>query len=430
VFNIRPLTILFCLTLVCFGCRKTAVPTNSKFRIQPLNYKGLYYLNTIRLTNGNYVTIDQDLYLDSMNIGMYDANANLVLLKKYAFPTGRYLSSGISYENGFVVAGFTSNWAQYVIMRFDANANIIWDSTYTANSNNSDFQSVICCTSLDGNILIAGSQGPPPLSGSTSPSTSPLIQKINGQTGAIIDTPINISGIAIDTFNCIATSIYERSDGVYLSGYFFYLSDVGWTFGSLFCLKTQEDGNTQWFNNEPFPPANKYATGNPFINSYNIAETNSGPIVLVSSNASQFAIASIENLYSYWYLMIGYNTVFSYDPNTGNKIDSVTFSINNKSEQPIIHPTNDGGYILAATGNIYLNSFTAPTVILLIKMDAQFNIQWQKTFNPDGGEFIVFGVFPLTDGYEITGQSNSIVNNKSLVGTFLMKTDLQGNIRD
>jgi hypothetical protein len=42
----------------------------------------------------------------------------------------------------------------------------------------------------------------------------------------------------------------------------------------------------------------------------------------------------------------------------------------------------------------------------------------------------VLGVFPLNNGYEIVGQSNNIVNNKSSVGTFLMKTDLHGNLTD
>ena len=422
--------ILCCFVLLNTACKKSSSVTESKFKIQPLNYQGLFYLNTIKLSNGDYVTIDQDIILSHMNIGLYDSNSNLIVLKKYQFNSTLYLTNSMAYQAGFVVAGYTTDYSSFVVTRLDANADAIWDSTYTPGNNNTGLQAVVCCTSPDGNILAIASPGPPGLGGTTAPAGSPIIEKINGASGALLDTQINIGAVNFDSMNCIATSVYEINDGVYVSGYYFYLYSGGWTFGSSFCLKSQESGNTQWISYEPQPPANKYLTGNPYINGYNIAPTNSGPIVLVTTNASQFAISSIEDLYIYWYLMIGYTTVFSYDPATGNKLDSVTFSINNKSELPIIQPTKDGGYIIAATGNIYLNSFTAPTVILLIKTDAQFNIQWQQTYNPDGSEFIVFGVFPLGNGYQIIGQSNKIVNNKSIVGTFLMKTDMQGNLKD
>jgi hypothetical protein len=186
----------------------------------------------------------------------------------------------------------------------------------------------------------------------------------------------------------------------------------------------------QWLYTSPVPSGGVYTSNEPYVNAYNIAETESGPLVLTGVTTGQFSSASVYYFNNYWYPMIGSTLCYSFDPSTGKKVDSTIFSINSKTTYPIIHPANDGGFIVATTCDNFLNSFTVPTLVTLIKTDAHFNIQWQKVFNPNGANYMALGVFPLKDGYEIVGQSNGIVGNKPTVGTFLMETDLNGNLKD
>jgi hypothetical protein len=310
---------------------------------------------------------------------------------------------------------------------FDANANALWDSVYLPVGNNTNIYPVACCKSTDGNILLVASQQD---HGSSQTKISPpFLVKISPQSGKVLSGPISINGID-SSFECWVSNVYERPDGVYMSGFYFTWGINSWAQGSMICLKAQENGNVQWFYSAPVPPANTNLTGNPYINAYNIAETGSGPIVLTGITNTQFSTASVYYFNNYWYPMIGNTLAYAFDPASGNIVGSAIFDINNKTTYPIIHPANDGGFIIATTGNNFLNSFTVPTMVMLIKTDARFNVQWQKTFNSNGSNYIVLGVFPLNNGYEIVGQSNNIVNNKSSVGTFLMKTDLHGNLTD
>jgi hypothetical protein len=422
--KIQTLVLLCYIIFACCACKKNNPASVSKFRTQQLKYTATFFTNSVKLSNGNYVTIDQDTSYRHINIGAYDVNFNLVFLKKYSFSTPRDISCCIQFGNGFLITGFNNDNSALFAIMFNADGTALWDSTYTPPGNNK-IHAVSCCTGTDGNILLVASSQ----YGNGNTVAPPFIAKINPQSGSMLSGPFFINGI--DSLRDYwVTSVYERNDGLYMSGFYFFLSGGSWDQGSLICLKTTEDGNILWLYSAPVPPANTNLTGNPYVNAYNIAETNNGPVVLTAITTEQFSSASVYYFNNYWYPMIGNICVYSFNPLTGAKTDSVTFDINNKTTYPIIHPTYDGGFIIAATGNNFLSSFTAPTTVLLIKTDAQFNIQWQKTYYPVGNNYIVLGVFPLADGYEVMGQNNSIINSESNVSTFLMKTDMQGNLRD
>jgi len=423
---------LFFLMAFCGSCKKNISQSYSKFRVQPLNYIGHSFVQPIKLSNGNFVTMAQDSDPDSsdyrIDIAEYDGKSNLVFQKKYPFTSSREIAYGIPFGTGFLVAGVTSDSKHFFIVMFDANANKIWDQLFLPTSANKEITSVACCVGMDGNIILAGGQDAvtKAFPGQTSIDT-PFISKINPANGALINNPANITGVDTN-LQCWVTSVYESNDSVYISGFYFYSGATALDFGSLFCLKTLENGNTQWFYSAPHPPANSSVIGNPYIMGFNIAETNTGPIVIATTNAPGFSVGE-DYFNNYFYSMIGYTTIFSFDPATGSKLDSATFG-NEKTEFPFIHPTNDGGFIIATTANNFLNSLTTPTIMQFTKTDAKLNIQWQKTYNPDGNNYVILGLIPLSDGYEVIGQKNSITNNKPYTGTFFLQIDLQGNIAD
>ncbi len=418
--------IMLVCVLIAFGaCRKTPVHSYSKFRVQHLDYTGIAYVNSVKLSNGNFVTVDQDTSLLSINIAEYDTKSNLKFLKKYPCNVARDITCCIPFGTGFLITGYINDNTAFFATMFDVNGNALWDSSYSPAGNN-NIHTVTSCTAMDGNILVVGSHK---YHGGNQHPGVPFVVKINPQSGSLINAPKTLTGMD-STFDYWVTSVHERTEGIFMSGFYFFWANDGWNQGSLLCLKAGEDGIVHWHYTAPIPPANTSVTGYPYENAYNIAETNTGPIVLTGISAAQFSSASVYYFNNYWYPMIGSTFVYSFDPATGNKTDSVAFGANSKTTYPIINPTNDGGFIEVTTANNFLNSFTVPTSVLLIKTDEHFNIQWQKNYYPDGNNYMALGVFPLADGYEVIGQSNGILSDKATVGTFLMKADLQGNLKD
>jgi len=84
-----------------------------------------------------------------------------------------------------------------------------------------------------------------------------------------------------------------------------------------------------------------------------------------------------------------------------------------------VRMTSDGGYIIAGVTNSYSESEDA----WLLKIDANGNEEWNKTF---GGvkEDAFYSVMQTSDGYIAAGHSKSYGNEKDI---WLLKTDLNGS---
>ena len=76
-----------------------------------------------------------------------------------------------------------------------------------------------------------------------------------------------------------------------------------------------------------------------------------------------------------------------------------------------VHPTNDGGYILAGIENIYSNS-EYQYHALLVKVDSNGNEEWSSQFNDTGNLWSAHGVIQTNDGgylLGIRGDGDSII---------------------
>ena len=417
------IAIILLMILTICGCKKTPRPDTTKFKVSTLGYISHYHVRSLQLADGSFVRADQDV-TTSINISHYDAKCNLIGPKVYNC-TERYLNDAMAFGDGFVLSGYLTLSPQFFVSIFDKNCNLVWDSVYSVPVSG-DINSVRCSRATDGNIIVVISENNPPTDTNSRP---PFIAKVNTSTRGLSIQPHRLTNVPTD-LQCWVTSVFERSDGVYISGYYFFLvPGDDYYLGSFFCMKANEEGTTQWFNSESKPPIDQSVIGNPYILGYNIAENASGPVTIVTTNSLQYILSSVDFIHGYFYNLYGAISVMSYDPSTGNKISTRTFDIDHIAALPIIQTTSDG-FIIAATGNNYINSGTSPTTALLIKTDAQLNVQWQKKFDPRGSSFLSLGVFQSKDGYEITGQSSSIIEHDATIGTFFIKTDVRGNLKD
>jgi hypothetical protein len=400
--------IISIIILTTSACKKTEKTSYSKFKTYTLDFYPGAAPISIKQTDGTFVIILGGGNNDSnFHFLKFDSHGNFITSKSYNF----YLKSFNTMApvgNGFFIAGSNNLKPGYFMSMFDNNMNKLWDTGY----NFTDINSLAGCAATDGNILITFGLRQ---SGATTFPT--YIAKINTTTGALI-YPWKIVQKITGGLNFQPTGIFERSDGVYINGYYYFYLTGNEYLGNYFCLNTTETGGTKWSKYHPKPDS----TGkSPHVLAYGISDNPGGSVAAVT-----ITLASLVNDIR----GSGAVKALSFDPTTGNELDSAIFSIDTNTWQPIIHSTPDSGYIIAATGNFYENSPTVPTTVLLIKTDTHFNVQWQKKFDPGGSYYFVYGLYVLSDGYEIIGINSSIIKNVTKEDIFFMKTDLNGNLAD
>jgi len=195
-----------------------------------------------------------------------------------------------------------------------------------------------------------------------------------------------------------AYSVRQTSDGGYI------VAGWTWSFGGggpdFFLIKTDASGNVQW--------AKTYG-GTGDDRAYSVQQTSDGGYIVAGYTYSLgaggrdfFLVKTDANGNLQWAKTYG-----------GTGIDS-TISV---------QQTSDGGYIVAG----WTDSFGAGSWdILLIKTDANGNVQWAKTYGGTDWDF-AYSVQQTSDGgYIVAGITYSFGAGGS--DFFLIKTDANGNI--
>jgi TolB-like protein len=199
----------------------------------------------------------------------------------------------------------------------------------------------------------------------------------------------------------IAYSVQQTSDGGYI------VAGLTASFGAgstdLFLIKTDENGNVIW--------AKTYG-GTRYDWAYSVQQTSDGGYILVGRTES-FGAGD----YDAFLIKTDANGNVSWAKTYGGIDDDVAYSV---------QQTSDGGYIVAG----WTTSFGAGGEdILLIKTDANGNIIWAKTYGGTSNDIVLVSSVQQTSdgGYIVAGLTWSF--SASWPDILLIKTDANGNVQ-
>jgi uncharacterized delta-60 repeat protein len=289
-------------------------------------------------------------------------------------------------DGGYIVAGYTASFGagydDIFLIKTDANGNIVWAKTY--GGIDYDWAHSVQQTS-DGGYIMAGYTS---FFGAGSFDVFLIKTDANGN----IQWAKTYGGTAIDW----AYSVQQTSDGGYIvAGYTRSFGAGGW---DIFLIKTDANGNIQW--------AKTYG-GTDWDEAYSVQQTSDGGYILAGGTYS-FGAGGADIF------------LIKTDAN-GNIIWAKTYGGTDEDRAYSVQQTSDGGYILAGS-----TGFGPYYDIFLIKTDANGNIQWAKTYGgTDWDE--AYSVQQTSDGgYIVVGRTLSF--GAGYYDIFLIKMDANGNI--
>jgi len=280
-------------------------------------------------------------------------------------------------DGGYIVAGVTESFGvgddDIILIKTDANGNIIWAKTYGGTDNDSVYS--VQQTS-DGGYIVAGSTY-------SFGAGSSDIFLIKTDADGNIQWAKTYGGTSVD----VAYSVQQTSDG----GYIVAGKTHSFSGGGVFLMKTDANGSIIWAKNYGGARASS------------VQQTLDGGYIVTGD--------------------IGYDIFLIKTDANGNIVWAKTYGGTYSDYAYSVQQTSDGGYIVAG----YTNSFGAGWYdIFLIKTDANGNIQWAKTYGGTDDEE-AYSVQQTSDGgYIVAGATTSF--GASWLNIFLIKTDANGNI--
>jgi hypothetical protein len=289
-------------------------------------------------------------------------------------------------DGGYIVAvrtvSFGAGWWDIFLIKTDAFGNVQWAKTYGGTS--ADWAFPVQQTS-DGGYIVAGTT----FSFGAGNYDAFLIK--TDEFGNV-QWAKTYGGTSAD----YAYSVQQTSDGGYIVAGETTSFGAG---GDIFLIKTDASGNVQW------------------------AKTYGGI-------DSDFA-SSVQQTSDGGYIVAGWTNTFGagwgdiilikIDAN-GNIQWAKTYGGTDYEEPYSVQQTSDGGYIVAGwTGSLVTGYFD----IILIKTDADGNIQWAKTYGGTGDD-IARSVQQTSDGGYIVAGGTWPSGNGDIL---LIKTDASGNVQ-
>lgn len=307
----------------------------------------------------------------------------------------RDLPSGVvtdliqTFDGGFAIAGGKDGG--FWLLKLDAGGNIEWEKTYGTEAEFRSFAHDVLQTD-DGGFLLAGEGTPWP--NFIGPNGT-LFNLLKVDTGGNVEWERTYGTKTIEA-PFVAMSVVKTRDGGYaVAGY----SVVGWTpvgGGTTYVIliKTDAEGNVRWRSEFP-------SSGEPlFWNAVFLAEADDGGYMILSISTDK----------NFWLIKTD---------GEGNKIWEKCYG-KNSSDIPIaIIKTSDGRYLLAGWTFSYETGWAG----LLIKVDAEGNVQWNRTFGGNSEGHIESVVESRNGGYVIAMRTEA-----SPAGALIFKTDTDGNI--
>ncbi len=292
-------------------------------------------------------------------------------------------------DEGFIVAGVTSSFGagsnDYWILKLDANGNIQWQKTY--GGTNYDGAHSIQQTS-DGGYIVAG-------------YTSSFGAGSNDYWILKLDANGNIQWQKTygEDNNDAPYSIQQTSDGGYIVAGKTYSFGAG--ISDYWILKLDADGNVQWQRTYG-------GTSAEYVSS--IQQTSDGGFIVVGDTLS-FGAGD----YDWWILKLYDNGSIQWQKTYGGE---------NYESPNSVQQTSDGGFIVAGR----TESFGAgDSDSWILKLDANGNVEWQKAYGGQNYESALSIQQTSDNGYIVIGITNSFGAGGN--DYWILKLDANGNIQ-
>jgi len=207
-----------------------------------------------------------------------------------------------------------------------------------------------------------------------------------------------------------ATSVQQTSDGGYIVAGTTSSFGVGWE--DILLIKTDAFGNIQW--------AKTYGRANYRDYAYSVQQTSDGGYIVLGKTES----VDGEN----WGILL----IKTYA--NGDLEWAKTYGGGGKYKAYSVQQTSDGGYILAGEKYLFVDdgggdyfAFSASDYnALLIKTDANGNVQWAKTYGGTNYDYATSVQQTSDGGYIVAGRTYSFGAGGWKV--FLIKTYANGNL--
>ena len=272
-------------------------------------------------------------------------------------PDGGYIGIGLSSSFG------ASNHAP-LVLKFDANGNVQWQKTYLSSGRDWGFDIV---QTSDGGYVIPGMTDPCACGG----TTQGTIIKIDASGGILWQK--------IYTGQSTFSSIRQTSDGGYILGG--ATASFGAGGGDALVIKLDSNGNIQWQNN--------YG-GSGYDAAVIIQLTNDGGFILAGSTQS-FGSGGTDA----WLLKLNSDGSVAWQKAYGGSGDETA---------SYVEQTADGGYIVSGyttTGAI------SGTDLWVFKTDSAGNFIWQRSYDSGSPSDNAYAIHPTSDGgYMVAGNSD------------------------
>ncbi len=290
-------------------------------------------------------------------------------------------------DGGYIVVGSTSSFGagsdDVWVLKLDANGNVQWQKAY--GGSDSDLGWAIQQTS-DGGYIVVGE------SASFGPYADVWVLKLDAN--GHVQWQKTYGGGNYEG----GWAIQQTSDGGYI-----VLGQTA-TFGigalDVWVLKLDANGNIQW---------QKTYGGSDNDRGRAIQQTSDGGYVVVGSTYS-FGVGRRDA----WVLKLDAN---------GNIQWQKTYGGGGWDYGSAVQQTSDGGYIVSGASD----SFGANTDAWVLKLDANGNIQWQKTYGGSSSEWGNSIRQTSDGGYVMAGFTYSF--GAGNVDTWVIKLDAAGNVQ-
>lgn len=287
---------------------------------------------------------------------------------------------------GYVVAGRSFSFRfdgddDILILKLDADGNIVWQKTYGVSSSGFDFVSGIKQTA-DGGYIVGGYSESFGANG-----YNIFIFKLDSNGNIIWQK------LYVGSSGDYVKSIQQTADGGYVvAGYTFSFSPG---VSKIFVIKLDSNGNTSW----------QKIYGGTDMAHCSIQQTAEGGYI-VGGESSDYNLL-----------------VFKLD-NNGNVIWQKKYvGSNGSSSANSIQQTVDGGYIVGGAG-----SFGAGDDFWVLKLDNNGSVIWQYTYGGSHGDYVVDIQQTSDAGYIATGSTESFVDGFSRTDIWVLKLGSTGNI--